>query len=211
MLLGRLEDEWIHLPFTDWLYYTCILTAKQNTAKGSESFASLDLTKSLSMFLISPFGLLFRKGFFREMWVNYKRYFLLYACFKIFYYNLGFLRKKWCQHYLEELCEWKHHPSAVLYKAGITMYLHPASFLPAHTKGEMGPKGQSGVPGHRGPIGRPGKRGKQVGPWCFLFAWLMASVWSWCTTVRSVLSWYHALYRTGSRQKRWNTSHACTG
>lgn len=161
--------------------------------KGSESFASLDLPKSPSMFLIFPFSFLFRKGFFREIWVNCERYFSLYACFKIFYYNFGVLRNKSCQDYLEESCELEHHPPAVLYKAGITkvtcISVLTSCFLPSTpTKGEMGPKGQSGVPGHRGPIGRPGKRGKQVGPWCFLFPWLLASVWLWRTTVRSVLS-----------------------
>lgn len=129
--------------------------------------------------LASPFGFFFKEGFFREKWVNYKRCFWLYPCFKIIFWNCEFSRKIQCQHYLEEL-----------YQTCITIALPMSCFFPSTpTKGEMGPKGQSGAPGHRGPIGRPGKRGKQVGPWCYLFLWLLASVWSWCTAVGSVLWW----------------------
>lgn len=73
-------------------------------------------------------------------------------------------------------------------------------FPSSSTKGEMGPKGQSGAPGHRGPIGRPGKRGKQVCPWCFPFSSLQfpVFVWWWGMAVWSVLCWRLALGPTGS-------------
>lgn len=120
---------------------------------------------------------------------------------KYIFWNCEFSRKIQCQLYLEELC-----------KACITIALPMSCFFPSTpTKGEMGPKGQSGAPGHRGPIGRPGKRGKQVGPWCFLLLWFLASVWSWRMATGSVLWWCLVLGPSLRGQKHCSTSRACLG
>lgn len=103
----------------------------------------------------------------------YELFVFTLLCFKLFYNNFGFLRKK-----LSRGITWMKTVCICCLVRGRHNHVLTSCFLPsATTKGEMGPKGQSGVPGHRGPIGRPGKRGKQVGARCFLLLWLMASVW----------------------------------
>lgn len=183
-----------------------ILTAKQGIAKGSESFPSLDLSKSLSVFLMS-FGLFLREGLFRGMCVNWMSFFLLYVFFLNILLQFWISTKEMVQA-LSRGIMWMKAMCICCLVQGRYSHVLTSCFLPSATaKGEMGPKGQSGVPGHRGPIGRPGKRGKQVGPRCFLFLWLMASVWlcglSSCTmhcvtqrVDRSPVTGMHRLHRS---------------
>lgn len=141
------------------------------------------------------------------MRVYCNRYFLLYAWFKIFYCHFGFLRKEWCQHYIEKSCEWKQCPSAVLYKADIGMYLHillPS--LPTH-QGRDGPEGTVWSTRTQRTYRKTWKTRQTSRTTVFPYS-VTQGIY---VVVTYELSWCYTLYHTESRPKPWNTSHAWTG